>query len=71
MSETKGAKKDCKHCKLIRYFLYAIVPILIMFLTGTELDGLKGIMLTDLTSWLIGVGFVLLVFWKAWNEFWR
>ncbi len=71
MQKIQGAKKDCGHCKLIRYFLYAAAPILIMFMTGTELDGLKGIMLTDLTSWLFGVGFVLLVLWKAWNEFWR
>jgi len=40
-------------------------------MTGTELEGLRGIMLTDLVAWVIGIGFVLMVTWKAWNEFWR
>jgi hypothetical protein len=67
----RESKKDCAHCKIIRYFLYAVIPIMIMFMTGTELEGLRGIMLTDLVAWVIGIGFVLMVTWKAWNEFWR
>jgi hypothetical protein len=65
------SKKDCAHCKIIRYFLFAVIPIIIMFMTGTELEGLRGIMLTDLVGWIFGLSFVLMVIWKAWNEFWR
>jgi hypothetical protein len=71
MTVNRQDKKDCAHCMVIRYFLYAVIPIMIMFMTGTELEGLRGIMLTDLAAWIFGIGFILMVAWKAWNEFWR
>lgn len=63
--------KPCPACVLIRRFLIAGVPILVMMFAGVELPALRGLLLTNLASFGIGVGLLLLVAWKAWNEFWR
>jgi len=47
------------------------VPILLLMLAGVELPALRGWLLTNIASFIIGAGLVLLVAWKAWNEYWR
>jgi hypothetical protein len=66
-----GQKKDCVTCRTIRYFALALVPIIILYLSGAELTPLRGVMLTQLAGWISGLLFVLLIVWKAWDEYWR
>jgi preprotein translocase subunit SecF len=65
------SNNPCTTCRIIRYFLVALVPIVILYLSGTELPALRGIMLTQIAGWVFGTGFVLLIGWKVWNEYWR
>jgi disulfide bond formation protein DsbB len=68
---TPSPKPPCPSCVLIRRFLVGSVPILLLMLAGVELPALRGWLLTNIASFVIGAGLVLLVAWKAWNEYWR
>lgn len=67
----RAPKPPCPSCVLIRRFLIGSVPILLLMLAGVELPALQGFLLTNIASLLIGTGLVILVAWKAWNEYWR
>ena len=71
MKSKKDADETCKVCKLIRIYLIVCFPMLIMLYTKPEISALKGILLTDLFATIIGVGFVLTILWKSYQEFWK
>ena len=71
MKSKKGADEPCKVCKLIRIYLIVCVPMLIVLYTKPEISALKGVLLTDLFATVIGVGFVVTILWKSYQEFWK
>jgi membrane protein CcdC involved in cytochrome C biogenesis len=64
-------KQPCVICQTIRYFVMAGVPLLLLMVSGAEFPALQGIRLTDLAGTFFGVAFVVVVAWKAWDEYWR
>ena len=67
----KGNKNDCPMCRIIRVYLMIGVPIVILMMLGQEAEALQGVLLTNIFAVIIGVAFVALVAWKAYDEFWR
>ena len=67
----KGNKSDCAMCRIIRVYLMIGVPIVILMMLGQEAEALQGVLLTNIFAVIIGVAFVALVAWKAYDEFWR
>lgn len=67
----KNRKSDCAICRIIRVYLMIGVPIVVMMMLGQEAKVLQGVLLTNIFALLIGVAFVALVAWKAYDEFWR
>jgi disulfide bond formation protein DsbB len=67
----KGNKSDCPMCRIIRIYLMIGVPIVILMMLGQEAEALQGVLLTNIFAVIIGVAFVALVAWKAYDEFWR
>ncbi|MDA0687542.1 MAG: hypothetical protein O2948_02770 [Proteobacteria bacterium] len=58
-------------CRIIRIYLMIGVPIVILMMLGQEAEALQGVLLTNIFAVIIGVAFVALVAWKAYDEFWR
>lgn len=67
----KDRKNDCAMCRIIRVYLMIGAPIVVMMMLGQEAKVLQGVLLTNIFALLIGVAFVALVAWKAYDEFWR
>jgi hypothetical protein len=68
----KEQRKDvCTMCRIIRIYLMIGAPIVVMMMLGQQAEALRGIMLTNIFSVIVGVAFVALVSWKAYDEFWR
>ncbi|MEY3660341.1 MAG: hypothetical protein RLZZ169_1166 [Pseudomonadota bacterium] len=67
----RSPKAPCPTCVMIRRYLLAVVPVLVLMFAGVDLPALQGLLLTNLAAFLFGAAFVLLVVWKAWNEYWR
>jgi len=72
MSE-KNTPQGCTVCRLVRMYLLIAVPLIVAigFGSGTGSSFLAQIDLLRLTSYLIGIGFVLTVGWRAYQEYWR
>ncbi len=66
-----GDQPTCQICKIIRIYLMIAVPIVFMLAVRPELTILREIQLTSVVSTAIGIGFVLTVAWRAYDEFWR
>jgi hypothetical protein len=47
------------------------VPLVIMLAVRPEVTILREVQLTNLVSTAIGIGFVVVVAWRAYDEFWR
>jgi uncharacterized membrane protein YadS len=61
----------CVVCKLIRFYLLIAVPIIIAIAMGPETSLLQDFDLTEFASTIFGVGFVSVVLWRAYVEYWR
>jgi len=66
-----NAKPGCAVCRIIRLYLIIAVPLIIAVAFGPETSILTEIDLLRLTSYLIGLGFVVTVAWRAYQEYWR
>lgn len=66
-----GDEPVCQVCKIIRIYLMIAVPLVIIMGLGTEVTFLREVQLTSLLSTAIGIGFVVVVAWRAYDEFWR
>jgi hypothetical protein len=66
-----GDEPVCQICKIIRIYLMIAVPLVIMLAVRPEMTMLRDVQLTSLVSTAIGVGFVVIVAWRAYDEFWR
>ena len=60
-------------CRLIRVYLLIAVPMigLVWLNPDSSSEFLSEVSLTNLFANLVGVGFVMLVAWKAYNESWK
>ncbi len=67
----RGDKPVCQICKIIRIYLMIAVPLVIMLAVRPEVTILREVQLTNLVSTAIGIGFVVVVAWRAYDEFWR
>ena len=67
----RGDKPVCLVCKIIRIYLMIAVPLLIVLAVRPEVTILREVQLTNLVSTAIGIGFVVVVAWRAYDEFWR
>ncbi len=67
------AAQDCPVCKLIRVYIMIAVPMmgLVWLNPDSSSEFLSEVSLTNLFANLVGLGFVSLVAWKAYNEFWK
>lgn len=61
----------CATCTIIRWFLLGGTPLLLLLFSGGELTALRGLPLTDMAALGFGIAFVVVVGWKAWDEYWR
>lgn len=72
MKKGQGQTKDtCTMCRIIRIYLMIGAPIVVMMMLGQQAEALRGIMLTNIFAVVVTVAFVVLVTWKAYDEFWR
>lgn len=67
----KNNSQGCAVCKLVRTYLLIAVPLILAIAFGSESDFLADIDLLRLTSYLIGIGCVVTVAWRAYQEYWR
>ncbi len=67
------ANPDCPVCRLIRVYILIAVPMigLVWLNPDSSNEFLSEVSLTNLFANLVGIGFVLLVAWKAYHEFWK
>jgi multisubunit Na+/H+ antiporter MnhC subunit len=56
---------------MIRRYLLAVVPVLVLMFAGVDLPVLQGLLLTNLVSFIVCTALALLVAWKVWDEYWR
>lgn len=70
MSDNKK-QAPCVVCKLIRFYLLVAVPIIIAIAIGPDTSLLRDLDLTEIASTIFGVGFVAVVLWRAYVEYWR
>jgi hypothetical protein len=64
-------KPTCAVCRIVRLYLIIAVPLIIAVAFGPESSFLTEIDLLRLVSYLIGLGFVATVAWRAYQEYWR
>ena len=68
-----SAKPPCEVCRLIRGYLLMFVPMLIMLVllrtSGGDGGSLVQIDLSKALAWLIVLGLVAQIVWKAYHEF--
>lgn len=67
------ATQDCAVCKLIRVYIMIAVPMIGLVWLNPESSNefLREVSITNLFANLIGIAFVIIVAWKAYNEFWK
>ena len=67
------ATQDCAVCKLIRVYIMVAVPMIFLVWLNPDSSSefLSEFSLTNIFANLVGIGFVTLVVWKAYNEFWK
>ena len=67
------ATQDCAVCRLIRVYIMVAVPMicLVWLNPDSSSEFLSEFSLTNIFANLVGIGFVTLVAWKAYNEFWK
>tara|TARA_B100000579_G_C22775744_1_gene826463 strand:- start:495 stop:704 length:210 start_codon:yes stop_codon:yes gene_type:complete len=67
------ATQDCAVCKLIRVYIMVAVPMIFLVWLNPDSSSefLSEVSLTNLFANLIGIVLVIMVAWKAYNEFWK
>jgi hypothetical protein len=70
MSEDKK-EPVCTVCRLTRIYLVIAVPLVIAIALGPETSMNTDFDLTQMAAAAIGVGFVAVVGWRAYQEYWR
>jgi len=67
------ATQDCAVCRLIRVYIMVAVPMicLVWLNPDSSSEFLSEVSLTNLFANLIGIVLVIMVAWKAYNEFWK
>ena len=67
------ATQDCAVCRLIRVYILIAVPMigLVWLNPDSSNEFLSEFSVTNIFANLVGIGFVTLVAWKAYNEFWK
>ena len=64
-------RKDCSLCKTFRLVISMAVLILAIASLTFDFGLLKDINFSDLFALLIGIGLLLTVSWKVWQEYFR
>lgn len=67
------ATQDCAVCRLIRVYIMVAVPMIFMVWLNPDSSSefLSEVSLTNLFANLVGIALVIIVGWKAYNEFWK
>ena len=67
------ATQDCAVCRLIRVYILIAVPMigLVWLNPDSSNEFLSEFSLTNIFAYLVGIVFVSLVAWKAYNEYWK
>ena len=67
------ATQDCAVCRLIRVYILIAVPMigLVWLNPASSNEFLSEFSLTNIFAYLVGIVFVSLVAWKAYNEYWK
>jgi len=61
----------CTMCKMVRIYLVIAVPLVIAMAFGPETNMRTDMQLTQIASWFFGIGLVVVVSWRAYQEYWR
>ncbi len=64
-------RSPCAVCKLVRTYMLVAIPMILIMWTRPELKKLQGISLTNGFATIITIGFVTMVVWKYYQEFWK
>lgn len=67
-------EQGCQVCRLLRIYLMCAAPLLILLALrpeGFQISVLERVNLIDMTAWGVGILLIVIVAWKAYNEFWR
>ena len=64
-------KEPCAWCQRLRILLSVLVLTLAMLALNGELRFLRGVSLTLIAAKAVGLGFIILVIWKAYKEYWK
>ncbi len=60
--------RDCKVCRLIRVYLLVAVPVLMMMWVQPDFQIPKGVDGRDVVGYGIGIGLVLMIAWRYYND---
>ena len=67
----KEQTPPCKFCRQRRLVLASAALIFVLISIQPQATFLVGVDLTKIFAWLLGSLLVLVVVWKAYNEFWK
>lgn len=64
-------KVPCAWCQRIRILISLLILAAAMLAVNGELPFLIGVSLTRIAAELVGVGFIILIIWKTYYEYWK
>lgn len=64
-------KVPCAWCQRIRILISLLMLAVAMLGVNGELPFLIGVSLTRIAAALVGVGFIILIIWKTYYEYWK